>query len=290
MFRNASSSVWALVVAAALGSSAWAAEPIPARVWHDLVSDDPATMASAVAALHAAGPKAVAFLRERLKPVTADPRRIDALIQQLDSPQFVKRRQATVELEYLGKLAEPQLEKALASNPPLEVLRRLEQLLKRLQPPVDPRAEEEKFREALVRAAFPKRRGRTPYSDILRANPAVVADPTLKILFKTPGGDVTPRQVIMYAQMEQASLPLAVPDLAEVSRKAALKKAQGPREADQPVSPAWLRAAAAVRVLERVGNNEAQELLRMVAAGADSALPTIEARSALNRQKANAKP
>src|ERR1017187_3025011 len=96
MFRNALSSVWALlVVAVALGGSARAAEPIPARAWHDLASDDPATMASAVAALEAAGPQAVAFLRERLKPVAGDARRIDALIEQLDRPQFVQRRQGT---------------------------------------------------------------------------------------------------------------------------------------------------------------------------------------------------
>ena len=291
MFRNASSSVGALlVVAVALGSGAGTAEPITARVWYDLASDDPATMASAVAALEAAGPRAVAFLRERLKPVAADVRRIDALIQQLDSPQFVKRRQATEELEYLGKMAEPQLEKALASNPPLEVLRRLEQILKRLQPPFDPRAEEEKFREALLRAAFPERRGRSPYSDILRANPAVLANPTLKILFKTPGGDMTPREVIMRARMEQASLPLALPDLDRVSRKVALKKAEVARKAAPPVSPAWQRAAAAIRVLERVGNNEARELLRLVAAGTDDALPTMEARHALNRLKAQGMP
>ena len=291
MFRNASSRVWALlVVALALGNGAGATEPIPARVWHDLASDDPATKASAVAALEAAGPKAVAFLRERLKPVMADPRRIDALIKQLDSPQFVKRRQATEELEYLGKMAEPQLAKALASNPSLEVLRRLEQLLNRLQPPFDPRAEEEKFREALLRAAFPERRGRSPYSDILRANPAVLANPTLKILFKTPGGDMTPREVIMRARMEQASLPLALPDLDPVSRKAALKKAEVARQAAPPVSPSWQRAAAAIRVLERVGNNEARELLRLVAAGTDDALPTMEARHALNRLKAQGMP
>src|SRR5579864_963037 len=102
MFRNATSSVWALrVVAAGLRNIARAAEPIPARVWHDLASDNPATMARAVAALEAAGPKAVAFLRMRLKPVAADSRRIDALIKQLDSPQFTQRRQATEELEYL---------------------------------------------------------------------------------------------------------------------------------------------------------------------------------------------
>jgi hypothetical protein len=276
MFRNASSSLWALlVVAVALGSSARAAEPIPARVWDDLASDDPATRASAVAALEAAGPRAVDFLRERLKPVAADARRIDALIEQLDCPQFVQRQQATEALEYLGKIAQPQLEKALASKPPLEVRRRVEQLLKRLQPRVVPPSEEER-----VRAALPNRLARTPYSEILRKHTEVAANPGLKILLETPAGLMTPREVIRLAQLEQVSGPAeAAPELAK-----------GPREAAPPVSPTWVRAGAAVRVLERVGNNEARELLRRVADGAEDALPTVEARRALERLEANARP
>ena len=118
MFRNSSSSVWALIVVAIALGGARAAEPIPTRVWDDLASENPATVARAVSTLEAAGPQAVAFLRERLKPVAADGRRIDALIEQLDSPRFCERRLATEELEYLGKLAQPQLEKALAEAPP----------------------------------------------------------------------------------------------------------------------------------------------------------------------------
>jgi hypothetical protein len=285
MFRTASSRVWALlVVAVALGSSARAAEPIPASVWADLASDEPATRAGAVAALEAAGPQAVAFLRERLKPVAADARRIDALIEQLDSPRFVQRQQATEELEYLGKIAQPQLEKALASKPPLEVRRRVEQLLKRCQPRVVTRSEED-----MVRARFPQRPGRTPYSDLLRAHPDVAANPDLKILFQTPGGTMmTPREVIRLAQQEQASgRPLAAH---EGQLEATLEKAKGSLEAATPVSPTWARASAAIRVLERVGNTEARELLQMVAGGADDALPTVQARSSLKRLKANAKP
>jgi hypothetical protein len=92
------------------------------------------------------------------------------------------------------------------------------------------------------------------------------------------------------APVQFLGLPVAAPGLAEGRREAALGKAKGPREAAQPVSPTWVRAGAAVRVLERAGNNEAQELLRLVAGGADDALPTVEARSALKRLKAKAKP
>jgi hypothetical protein len=289
MFRIASSNVWALLMlVVALGSSAQAAEPIPARVWSDLASDDPAMRANAVAALEATGPGAVAFLRERLKPVAADVRRIDALIEQLDSPRFAQRRQATEELEYLGKIAHPQLKKALASKPLLEVRRRIEPLLKHDQP----RVVERSGLEDMVRGRYPKRTGPTPFSDILRDNPEVALNPGLKIMFRTPGGvEMTPRQVIEAARGEQASGLPVMPSELDIARiEAALEKAHGQRQAVQPVSLTWTRAVAAIRVLERVDNTEARELLQMIAGGAVDALPTVEARSALKRLKANAKP
>ena len=293
MFRNTSSSVWVfLMMAVALGSNARAAEPIPARVWDDLASDDPATRARAVAALEAAGSQAVAFLRQRLKPVAADARRINALIEQLDSPQFAQRRQATEELEYLDRIAQPQLEKALASKPPLEVRRRVEHLLKRFQPPVVTRSEKEMIRAARPEqemAARDRRPDRRTASEILRAHPAVVANPGLKILLQVGDTWMTPRQVIELARLEQASGLEAALELARV-RQAILEQAKGLRETAPLVSLTWVRAGAAIRVLEGVGNNEARELLQTVAGGADDALPTVEARSALKRLKANARP
>jgi hypothetical protein len=293
MFRNAPSSVWALlVVAVALGSSARAAEPIPDRVWNDLASDDPATMASAVAALEAAGPQAVAFLSQRLKPVAADARRIEALIAQLDSPEFVERQQATEELEYLGKLAQPHLEKARASKPPLEVRRRIEQLLQALQPRLVMRAEKEMVRAARTEEEMADREGlreRRTASDILRAHPYVAAHPEVKILLRYGDTWVTPRQLIEMARQEQASGVGMELERAR-NREAGLAKVKDLLELAPPVPPTWARARAAVRVLERVGNNEARELLRLIAGGAEDALPTVEARLALERLKAKARP
>jgi hypothetical protein len=294
MFRHASSTVWGLVVAAvALGSGARAAEPIPARVWDDLASDDPATRASAVAVLQAAGPQAVAFLRERLKPVAADVRRLDALIEQLDSEQFVEREQATEELEYLGKIAQPQLEKALANKPSLEVRRRVEQLLERLQPQVVQRSEQETVRSARSEeemAARERRPDRRTASDVLRDHPEVVDNPGMKILLEYHGQLMTPRQLIELARKEQASPLRPGPEVLDRVREARPGLAKGARESALPVSRSWVRAAAAVRVLERVGNNEAQEVLQTVAGGAEDALPTVAARSALNRLKASVRP
>jgi hypothetical protein len=194
----------------------------------------------------------------------------------------VRRRQATEDLEYLGKVAQPQLEKALAGKPPLEVRRRLEQLLKRLQPRALPRLDREIVAE-MVRPAGPERPGRMTYTEMLRRHPSLVDNPGVKILLRMPSGEeLTPRQLITAAQLEQASgLRMAAPELAKRPR---------PRQAAPPVSPTWLRAGAAVRVLERVGNNEARALLRVVAAGAADALPTVEARSALKRLEAKARP
>jgi hypothetical protein len=280
MFRNASLRVWALlVVAVVLVNSARAAEPISPRVWDNLASDDPATRAQAIAVLEAAGPQAVAFLRERLKPVTTDARRIDALIKQLDSDDFEQREQATEELEYHGKIARPQLETALASKPPLEVRRRIEQVLERIPRRVVTRAEIETLREALPKLPG---RERDPDWGFDPERAALAAAEGHKILFVTRGGiEMTPRQVMASVGPERAAELLA----------AARMKANGPREvAAPPVPPPWVRASAAIRILERVGNNEAQDLLRMVAGGAEDALPTVQARGALERLKVNASP
>jgi hypothetical protein len=64
--------------------------------------------------------------------VTVDRQRIDKLIADLDSKQFEARERATAELKKLGGLVEPALRKAVVSRPPLEVRRRVEELLDRL--------------------------------------------------------------------------------------------------------------------------------------------------------------
>src|SRR5262249_14676532 len=74
--------------------------------------------------------RAVAVLQTRLKPVAAvDTRRIERCIAELDSDDFKVRQRAMKELETLGELAEPAMQKALGKKPPLDVTRRLERLL-----------------------------------------------------------------------------------------------------------------------------------------------------------------
>jgi RNA polymerase sigma factor (sigma-70 family) len=100
--------------------------------WDDL-GGDAARAYRAAFALAAAPDQAVPFLAERVKPVAApDPKQVARLLARLDSTRYADREQATRELEKLGRLVEPALRRTLAGQPSLEVRRRLERLLKKL--------------------------------------------------------------------------------------------------------------------------------------------------------------
>jgi WD40 repeat protein len=75
----------------------------------------------------------VAFLGGRLKPTPpVEVGKIDGLIKDLDSSKFRVRQKASDDLEKLGELAEPALRQALAVQPSLEALRRVQRLLDKL--------------------------------------------------------------------------------------------------------------------------------------------------------------
>jgi WD40 repeat protein len=101
-------------------------------LWDDLAGKDAARAYRSKWALVAAGERAVALLRERLKPVRLDPQRLDQLVADLAANQFSRRQKATQELEKLGELARPAMQRALESKPALEVRQRVELLLKKL--------------------------------------------------------------------------------------------------------------------------------------------------------------
>src|SRR5262249_471429 len=85
----------------------------------------------------AASPKeAVGYLKEHLPPAPPlDAARVEALLTQLESDKFKERMQASNELVQLGERGVPGLEKALASQPPLEGEKRLYALIDRLAGP-----------------------------------------------------------------------------------------------------------------------------------------------------------
>jgi hypothetical protein len=102
-------------------------------LWTDLASGDAARAHRAILALASSPDRAVAFLKDRLRPVeTPDPRRLAPLLTALDSTDFAEREQAVRELEGLGFAAEPALRRALKGKPSPEMRRRVEWLLERL--------------------------------------------------------------------------------------------------------------------------------------------------------------
>jgi Tol biopolymer transport system component len=106
-------------------------------LWTDLSGEDARRAHHAVWILAAAPKEAVPFLEERVRPaVAADPdARIPRLIADLDSDEFTVREKASGELGLLGRSAEPALRKALDNPPSLEVRRRVERLLEKLERP-----------------------------------------------------------------------------------------------------------------------------------------------------------
>jgi hypothetical protein len=100
--------------------------------WKDLAGDAAAGYA-ALARLVSSPERAVAFLGKQLQSTKPpDAKRIERLLAGLDDEQFQVREEATKELESLSGFAAPALRKALAGKPSLEVKRRLETLLHRL--------------------------------------------------------------------------------------------------------------------------------------------------------------
>jgi WD40 repeat protein len=103
------------------------------RAWADLAQPDAATAYQALWKLARADGPIEPFLREQLQRLPRpDAQRVARLIADLDSDSFAVREKALSELERLGAWAEPVLRHTLAGKPPLEVQRRVEALLERL--------------------------------------------------------------------------------------------------------------------------------------------------------------
>jgi hypothetical protein len=101
-----------------------------AALWADLAGGDAGRAYQAVWTLAGAGPGAVAFLNERLKPIPAiDADRVRYLIAQLDDDRFAARESATRALQELGAAVEPFLRRALAGASSRDARQRLETLL-----------------------------------------------------------------------------------------------------------------------------------------------------------------
>jgi WD40 repeat protein len=97
--------------------------------WQALADDDAANAFAALAALTAVPKDAVAWIKDRVKPVPPlDRRRVQDLLKQLDDGQFKVRDRATTELLRLGEPLLPVLDKVLGGDPSPESRRRVEEL------------------------------------------------------------------------------------------------------------------------------------------------------------------
>jgi hypothetical protein len=195
-------------------------------LWADLLTNNEAKVVRTVLGLAATPRDTVAFLKEHLRPVKAEPRRVAALIADLDSSAFTVRRKAEEQLEYLEKYVRQPLRRALADKPSLDVSKRIDALLQRL--PDEPLDEAEDLPSKLKKELTELEKIRAEYYAALRQLPHAPLAPT------------------------------------------------GP-------SPLWLRAKRAIMVLEHIATPEARALLTALAEGEPEALPTKEAKAALQR-------
>src|SRR5262245_12694768 len=113
-----------------------AAELKPAEVqalWKDLEGVDAVKAFQGIQRLTASPGQALPFLREQLRPAPQpDASKIGQWLADLEGRKFSVRDRATRELEKLGDLAVPALQKVLAGQPPLETRQRVERLLEKL--------------------------------------------------------------------------------------------------------------------------------------------------------------
>jgi hypothetical protein len=100
-------------------------------LWEDLGNSRVRRAYCALWKLQAAPQLSVPFLRRQLHSNPhPEPARIPQLIKDLNNDRYFVRKKATEELQLLLEVAEPALRLVLASNPPLEVHHRVEELLR----------------------------------------------------------------------------------------------------------------------------------------------------------------
>lgn len=106
-------------------------------LWTELAAEDAAKAHQVIWTMVSTPLETVPFLQAHIQPFgPIDGQRIHQYIADLDHDQFLLREQASKELEKVGKLADPALRKALLDPPSLEVRRRVERLLERLDGPL----------------------------------------------------------------------------------------------------------------------------------------------------------
>src|SRR5262249_10497462 len=81
--------------------------------------------------------EALRYLKDRLQAVPVpDPKHVEGLVADLNSDRYPTRQKAMSDLEKLGDVAVPALRAELAKKPPLEMHKRIELLLAKINGPV----------------------------------------------------------------------------------------------------------------------------------------------------------
>jgi WD40 repeat protein len=130
---DGSALIWDMLDRPAVKAGAPAAKQVTG--WWEQLGDESAVKAYGAMREMAAHPAAaVALLREKLPPVKeVGAAKLDALLAGLDAEEFAVREKASRELVALGDAAEARLRAALQRGPELEVKRRLEDALGRIE-------------------------------------------------------------------------------------------------------------------------------------------------------------
>jgi RNA polymerase sigma factor (sigma-70 family) len=106
------------------------------HLWGHLGSKDAGEAFDALCKLIPHSEQTVALARKHLKPTPPlDGKLVARLIADLDSAKFDVRQKATVELEKLGELVLPDLERVLENQPTLEMRQRVEAIRQRIKRP-----------------------------------------------------------------------------------------------------------------------------------------------------------
>lgn len=107
--------------------------------WDDLASEDAKRAGESIGAFLRKPEASVAFLQEKLHPAKGvDQKHLKLLIADLDADLYSTRESASRELIRLGERAEDALRRELTNRPTLEVRRRIEDVLSRLEPSPPP--------------------------------------------------------------------------------------------------------------------------------------------------------
>jgi WD40 repeat protein len=126
-----------LLIHQARGRRAQRARPTLETHWTNLAAADAETAYRALQEMVATPQQTIELLRKHLRPAPpVDANQLTRALTEVGDERFPARQKASAELEKLGDLAEPALQRALDGTPALELRRRVEQILAKINAPI----------------------------------------------------------------------------------------------------------------------------------------------------------